>query len=31
VAGYAEFNFRYENSSAQVMQDVLRTLARALA
>jgi len=28
VAGFGEFNFRFENSSAQVMQDVLRTLAR---
>jgi hypothetical protein len=27
VAGFGEFNFRFENSSAQVMQDVLRTLA----
>jgi hypothetical protein len=31
VAGLAEFNFRHENSSAQVMQDVLRQLARAFA
>jgi hypothetical protein len=31
VAGFAEFNFRYENSSTKVIQDVLRTLARALA
>jgi hypothetical protein len=31
VAGFAEFNFRFENSSAQVMQDALRTMARALA
>jgi hypothetical protein len=30
VAGFAEFNFRFENGSAQVMQDVLRTLARSL-
>jgi hypothetical protein len=30
VAGFGEFNFRFENSSAQVMQDVLRTLARHL-
>jgi hypothetical protein len=30
IAGFAEFNFRHENSSAQVMQDVLRTLARHL-
>jgi hypothetical protein len=30
VAGFGEFNFRFENSSAQVMQDVLRTLARRL-
>ena len=29
VAGLGEFNFRHENSSAQVMQDVLRQLARA--
>ena len=31
VAGFADFNFRYENSSAEVMQDVLRPLARAFA
>lgn len=30
VAGFAEFNFRFENSSARVMQDVLRTLTPAL-
>jgi hypothetical protein len=30
VAGFAEFTFRFENSSPRVMQDVLRTLARAL-
>ena len=30
VAGFAEFTFRFENGSARVMQDVLRTLARAL-
>ena len=30
VAGFAEFNFRFENSSARVMQDALRTLARSL-
>ena len=30
VAGFAEFNFRFENSRATVMQDVLRTLARSL-
>jgi hypothetical protein len=30
VAGFGEFNFRFENSSARVMQDVLRTLARSL-
>jgi hypothetical protein len=30
VAGFGEFNFRFENSSAQVMQDVLRTLAHSL-
>jgi hypothetical protein len=29
VAGFAEFTFRFENSSPRVMQDVLRTLARA--
>ena len=29
VAGFGEFNFRFENSSAQAMQDVLRELARA--
>jgi hypothetical protein len=29
VAGLGEFNFRHENSSAQVMKDVLRQLARA--
>jgi hypothetical protein len=27
LAGFAEFNFRFENNSAQVMQDVLRALA----
>jgi hypothetical protein len=31
VAGFAEFNFRHENSSAEVMRDVVRTVARALA
>lgn len=31
VAGFAEFNFRYENSSAEIMRDVVRTVARALA
>jgi hypothetical protein len=31
VAGFAEFNFRFENSPVRVMQDVLRTLARFLA
>lgn len=30
VSGFGEFNFRGENSSARVMQDVLRTLARSL-
>jgi hypothetical protein len=30
VAGFAEFTFRFENSSPVVMRDVLRTLARAL-
>jgi hypothetical protein len=30
VAGFAEFNFRFENSPARVMHDTLRTLARAL-
>jgi hypothetical protein len=30
LAGMAEFNFRFENSRAWVMQDVLRTLARSL-
>jgi hypothetical protein len=30
VAGFAEFTFRFENSSPRVMQDVLRTLARVL-
>ena len=30
VAGFAEFTLRFENSSVRVMQDVLRTLARAL-
>jgi hypothetical protein len=29
VAGFAEFTFRFENSSPRVMQDVLKTLARA--
>jgi hypothetical protein len=29
VAGFAEFTFRFENSSPRVMQDVLNTLARA--
>ncbi|HLM37008.1 MAG TPA: hypothetical protein VK287_04385 [Gaiellaceae bacterium] len=29
LAGFGEFNFRHENSSAQVMQDVLRPLAEA--
>ena len=31
LAGFAEFNFRYENSRVTVMQDVLRTLGRSLA
>jgi hypothetical protein len=31
VAGFGEFNFRFENSSARVMQDVLRTLAHPSA
>jgi hypothetical protein len=31
LAGFAEFNFRYENSRVRVMQNVLRTLSRALA
>jgi hypothetical protein len=30
VSGFAEFTLRFENSSARVLQDVLRTLARAL-
>jgi hypothetical protein len=30
VAGFGEFNFRFENSPARVMQDVLLTLARSL-
>jgi hypothetical protein len=30
LAGFAEFNFRYENSRVRVMQDVLRTLSRAM-
>jgi hypothetical protein len=30
VAGFGEFNFRFENSSALVMQDLLLTLARSL-
>jgi hypothetical protein len=30
VAGFAEFNFRFENSSARVMHDTLRALARVL-
>ena len=30
VAGFAEFTFRFENSAPRVMQDVLRTLARAV-
>lgn len=30
VAGFAEFNFRFENSSAWVMQDILRTLSHSL-
>lgn len=30
IAGFGEFNFRFENSSARVMQDVLRPLARSL-
>jgi hypothetical protein len=30
VSGFAEFNFRFENSKAVVMSDVLKTLARNL-
>jgi hypothetical protein len=30
VAGFGEFNFRFENSPARVMQDVLLTMARSL-